>query len=1012
MTNATEYLRAIVDCLGDPVFVKDRHHRLVFVNDAACAIFGKRRGQLMGRTDHELFPKEHADLFRKADEFVFETGEENVDEEQITDAQGHARRIVTKRTLWSSKAGEKYLIGTIRDITERTHAEEALLESEVKYRTVVENSLAGVYIYQDNLFRFVNKQFCEIYGYTCEEIVNKLGAMDVTHPKERHVVQEHVRELMTGSLDANRFTHTAIRKDGGTITVYVLGSRMIYGGRPAISGTVYDITEQRRSERELRQKTALLEAQVNASLDGIIVVDRGRKILQNQQVNELLKIPRHIAESDDDKAQVEWVGGLARHPEQFHERVAYMLARQSETLRGELELKEGTVLDTYSSPVIGKDGKHYGRIWTFRDITERKRSEAALRASRLHLSEAMDLAHIVYWEFDLAAQAFVLNDPFYAFYGTTAGQEGGYLMTREEYARRFIHPDDQLCYHRFVEQSTSKPGPESVSDVEHRIIRRDGEVRHILARVRIVKDDSGHIVKRYGANQDITGRKQMEKAVQEREEQFRKIFEGSPLGMVMAGADFRIIRANEAFCRMLGYTEQELASFTFTDITHPEDIAEDALLVDDLVSGKIQLYRTEKRYIRKNKEVVWGSVTRNIMRGRDDRFLYFLITVEDITQRKQSEEERRHLESQLRQAQKMDAIGTLAGGIAHDFNNMLAVIIGNAELALDEVAGIEGPQRNMEQIVTASKRARDLVKQILTFSRKTEQSTHPLKLSPLIEETCKLLRGTLPSTIRMKFELQTESDIVSADPTQMEQVLMNLATNAAHAMSHGGGVLTFTLSDVVVTEDGLKPEAGMSPGRYVKLGVLDTGTGMTDEVQRRIFEPFFTTKEAGRGTGMGLAVVYGIVKGHKGVVTVESEPGRGSVFNVFLPLVEERIGDRKEEIGRIPGGRERILLVDDEPAVLEMTAEILERLGYDVATAGSGVDAWSRFTKDPYAFDLVLTDQIMPVILFTGYSEAVSPETAKKAGITEFLTKPLVKREVAETVRRALDSRSLVPRLA
>ncbi len=1024
MSDSTGYLRAIADCVGDPIFVKGRSHRFVFVNDAAVEMFGKPRGRLVGKTDDELFPEGQADVFRKADDAVFETGEARVDEEQITDGQGNVRRILTKRTLSSSRTGEKYLICAIRDITERTKIEEALLESEIKYRTVVENSLAGVYIYQDNLFRFVNKRWCEIYGYACEEVVDKLGAMDITYPEARGVVQGYVTELLTGKTDVARFTHTAVRKDGTTITVSVLGSRTIYRGRPAISGTVYDITEQQRADYELRQKTALLEAQVNASLDGIIVVDKGRKIFQNQRFNDLFKIPRHIVENDDDEQQVEWVKGLAANPEQFYEKVAYMFAHPDETMRDEFELKDGTVLDRYSSP-IGKDGKYYGRIITFRDITERKRSERALRASRLQLSEAMDLAHIVYWEYDPGARAFVFNDPFYTFYGTTSLQEGGYLMTREEYANRFIYPEDRPLYYQFVEQSSLKPGPESVSDMEHRIIRRDGEVRDVLARVRVVKDDSGRIVKRYGANQDITARKQMEKAVQESEEQFRKMFEESPLGMVMAGADLRFIRANAAFCRMMGYTEQELASLTFKDITHPEHIAEDTLRVNDLLTGKIPLYRTEKRYVRKDKGVVWGSSTVGIMRGRDGRFLYALAIVEDITQQKQSEEEKRRLESQLRQAQKMEAIGTLAGGIAHDFNNMLAVIIGNAELALDDVAGVDGPKRNMEQIITASKRARDLVKQILTFSRKTEQSKHPLKLSPLIEETCDLLRGTLPSTIRMKFQLEAESDTVYADPSQMEQVLMNLATNAAHAMGNGGGVLAFDLSGVVVTQDGLKPDAGMSPGRYVKLSVRDTGTGMTDEVQRRIFEPFFTTKAAGQGTGMGLAVVYGIVKGHNGVITVESEPGTGSVFHVFLPSVEAPAGNRKEETGKIPRGMERILLVDDEPAVVEMTAQILERLGYDVTTAGSGIDAWSSFARDPYAFDLVLTDQTMPdltgidlakrildvrkdlpIILFTGYSEAVSPEMAKKAGITQFLAKPLVRQEVAETIRRALDSAS------
>ncbi len=737
----------------DPVFVKDRHYRLVFVNEAAVEMFGRPREQLLGMTDYDVFPKEQADVFRRHDEFVFETGEEDVNEERVTDAQGNVRTVIAKKRLCSGDSGEKYLVGTLRDVTERARAEEALLESEIKYRTVVENSLAGVYILQGDLFRFVNKRWCEIYGYARKEVVDKMGPTDITHPEERQLVQGHVADLLSGKVDNKRFIHKAVRKDGSTITVNVLGGRMTYRGRPAISGTVYDITEQERAEELLRQKTALLEAQVSASLDGILVVDKGKKILQNQQFNDLFKIPAHIAGSDDDEPRIEWIKGLTRNPEEFYEKVAYMHAHPDETMRDEVELKDGTVLDRYTRPVVGKEGKYYGRIVTFRDITERKRSEMALRASRLQLSEAMDLAHIVYWEFDPAAQRFVFDDPFYAFLGTTAEQEGGYLMTREEYAQRFIHPDDLPLYYQFVAQSSSGPGPESVADMEHRIIRRDGEVRHILARVRTVKAESGRVVKRYGANQDITERKRME--------------------------------------------------------------------------------------------------------------------------------------SQLRQAQKMEAIGTLAGGIAHDFNNMLAIIIGNAELALDDVEDIEGPKRNLEQIITASKRARNLVKQILTFSRKTEQGKHPLKLPPLIEETCKLLQGTLPSTIRTECELAAGSDTVYADPTQMEQVVMNLATNAAHAMSDGGGVLAIALSNVVVTQDGLKPDEGMSPGRYVKLSVRDTGTGMTREVQRRIFEPFFTTKEARQGTGMGLAVVYGIVKGHNGAITVESEPGRGSVFTVFLPSVEE-----------------------------------------------------------------------------------------------------------------------------
>ena len=428
---STEYFRAIVDCVGDPIFAKDRHYKFVFVNDAACEMFGKPREEVLGKTDYELFPKEQADVFRKTDNAVFETGEKSVTEEQITDGLGNVRTIVTKKTLYVNKAGEKYIVGALRDITERKRAEDALLESEVKYRTIVENSLAGVYIIQDGLCRFVNRRFCEIYGYTYDEMTDKVSPLDLTHPEDRKLVEENLRKRLSGEADHIEYEMRAIRKDGKIITVKVLGSFMVYEGRPAVSGTVIDVTEQQRAEE-------------------------------------------------------------------------------------------------------------------------------ALRAGRLQLSEAMDLAHIVYWEFDPVTNTFVLNDPFYAFYGTTAEQEGGYRMTREDYAQRFIDPDDRPLFYQFVEQSTSKPGPELVADMEHRIVRRDGEVRYILARVRIVKDDSGRIVKRYGANQDITERKQMEKAVQESEEQFRKMFEGSPFGMVMAGADFRFIRANAVFCRMLGYTEQEL----------------------------------------------------------------------------------------------------------------------------------------------------------------------------------------------------------------------------------------------------------------------------------------------------------------------------------------------------------------------------------------------------------------------------------------------------------------------
>ncbi len=286
---------------------------------------------------------------------------------------------------------------------------------------------------------------------------------------------------------------------------------------------------------------------------------------------------------------------------------------------------------------------------------------------------------------------------------------------------------------------------------------------------------------------------------------------------------------------------------------------------------------------------------------REKRVVRAVVVVQDITSRKRAEEEKARLEEQLRQAQKMEAIGRLAGGIAHNFNNMLAVIIGNAELALDGIDRSAASTQNIEQMMKASERARDLVKQIFTFSRKTEQGRNPLKLAPIVKELCKLLRAALPSTIRMDLDIQTESDTVLADPSQIEQVLMNLATNAAYAMRKKGGLLKISLSHVDIRESAPKP-ADMAPGSYVKVRVQDTDTGMTDKVRLRIFEPFFTTKGVGLGTGMGLAVVYGIVKNHKGAITFDTEPDKGTTFNVFLPLVKTRVTRERDFKGAVPGG--------------------------------------------------------------------------------------------------------------
>jgi PAS domain S-box-containing protein len=389
---------------------------------------------------------------------------------------------------------------------------------------------------------------------------------------------------------------------------------------------------------------------------------------------------------------------------------------------------------------------------------------------------------------------------------------------------------------------------------------------------------------------------------------------------------------------------------------------------------------------------------------------------------------REKAEQQLLQAQKLESIGTLTGGIAHDFNNILGAIVINSEMALLDLLPGDRIRTNLELILKSGERGRDLVRQMLLFSRKSERKQEVLPLIPLIKETFKLLRSSLPATIQMKLHLETESDMVFADPSQIQQVIMNLCTNAAYAMRGKTGSIDISLQGITFGSTDL-PDTDMQPGDYLVLSVRDTGSGMEEKVRKRVFEPFFTTKPIGEGTGLGLAVAYGIVKSHRGKVTVYSEPGRGSIFKVYLSKADTGVSAQKETPGPVPNGNERILFVDDEEIIVKSVQNMLEHLGYRVTAAMDSEEALELFSGKPSEFDLVMTDQTMPamtgehlgkevmrirpdipVILCTGYSDLISSEKAMAMGFRGFIMKPFTLRESAELVRRVLDQKGISDR--
>ena len=400
-----------------------------------------------------------------------------------------------------------------------------------------------------------------------------------------------------------------------------------------------------------------------------------------------------------------------------------------------------------------------------------------------------------------------------------------------------------------------------------------------------------------------------------------------------------------------------------------------------------------------------------------------IVSLTDITDRKRAELEREQLEAQLQQALKMEAIGTLAGGIAHDFNNILSAILGYADLVIEDMSPEDSSWPMMEEIYSSGMRARDLVAQILAFSRKDEQASSPVDLHLIVKETLKLLRPAIPATIDIRTKLDSKCRI-KGDPSRLHQVIVNLCTNAYLAMLETGGTL-----NIVLSSQRLKGEAairaGLPPGDYGKLVVSDTGAGIPPENIDRIFEPYFTTKEKGKGTGLGLSAVHGIVKSHNGSISVKSRSGEGTVFEVYLPLTMESNADKRIDRVRSQGRNERILLVDDEPSILGMGRQMLTRLGYDTTVAGNAREAVELFAEHSGRFDLVISDMTMPgmtgdklagelrkmapgipILLCTGFSGRTFLKKVESLKINGFIAKPFLRDDLAETVRKVLDDAS------
>jgi two-component system, cell cycle sensor histidine kinase and response regulator CckA len=628
---------------------------------------------------------------------------------------------------------------------------------------------------------------------------------------------------------------------------------------------------------------------------------------------------------------------------------------------------------------------------------ELRQSRELLEASRSEFANLYDFAPVGYLTFDNKTGAITrANLTATSLLGTERR-----LLIKKPFAL-FVHPDsqDQLLFHRQKVLETT-----TTQTCQLVLKRKDGTSFDAQLESVPVQVNGTTLIRT--ALTDITERKRAEEALRRQAD----LLELAHDIILVRDMDGRITFWNRSAEEKYGWTKAEALgkvthAFLKTQFPSPFDEYMEALTKKGRWEGELVHTTKGGRQIR--------VLSRQVLQrdGAGNPLAILEINL-DIT-------ETRRTEQQLRQALKMEALGTLIGGIAHDFNNILAAMIGFTELAKSRASKGSRQEHHLQRVQDAGLRGRQLVKQLLTFSRKTEQQRVPLQLGSLVKEVTKLLRASIPSTISIDVKIDAKPGLILGDPIQIQQVLMNLCTNAAHAMRERGGALDIELSNYSVSPS--KGPDGMKSGPYLKLVVRDTGAGIPADIMDKIFDPFFTTKKQGEGTGLGLSVVQGIVTQHDGYISVESAHGEGSAFTIYFPKLEERPKERVAGEESIPGGRERILFVDDEAGLAEMGQEMLTDLGYRVESKTSSREALAMLLHDPSRFDLVISDQTMPdmtgielakevlavrpdipVILCTGFSQTTNEESAKAMGVRGFVMKPLTKSEIARTIRKALD---------
>ena len=890
--------------------------------------------------------------------------------------------------------------------TERRNTEEALRESEERFRHAFENANDGVCLVDlnGNLMK-VNSRMSEIFGYSREELEG-ITVNDIAYPEDQDVSPEFIRRSMSGEIENSIFEKRYFHKQGRLIWGQVSSSivRDAEGNPLYFISHVQDITRRKQAEEGLRESDERYKALFDRSLDCVYIHDlEGNFLDGNPAALDLLGYTKEDISSLN-------FGSLLPQDQLLNALQAVKdieeKGYQKNLIEYKVRRKDGEyVIVESTGSLLYRDNKPYAIQGIARDITERKQAEEALRLSEDKYRNIFNNAQVGLFQTRISdGKVLECNDRFARIYG---------YDNREKCIEEFVVADHYVDPGTRERMLALLDENGAISNFEARFFRVDDSIVWVRFTARIYPE-KGCLE---GICIDITEEKKAEAALRESEEKYRLLVETANDAIFIA-QDEVVKFPNPKTIELSGYSSDELNRIPFKNLIHDED----RKMVLERYQRRLRGERPPSTYsfriVNKSGEEIWVQLNAALITWEGRPATINLLR--DITEFKR-------LELKLQQAQKMEAVGTLAGGIAHDFNNLLQAINGYTQILLMNRKENDPGHRELKAIEDAVERAAQLVLQLLTFSRKVETKRRPIDINHEIKEVRNLLQRTIPRMIDIELHLAEDLRAVNADSGQLQQILMNLGTNARDAMPEGGRLVIETENITLDGEDSWT-NLEVNPGEYVLLTVSDTGQGIDKETVENIFDPFFTTKEIGKGTGLGLASAYGIIKSHGGHITCYSEAGRGTTFKIYLPVAESmaEISAPKTMAASLKPGHENILVVDDEEWIRDIATEMLEHYGYNVFSAHSGEEALNVYNRQGDEIDLVILDLGMPgmgghkclkellnldpdlkVIIASGYSPDGEMKEVLASGASSFVAKPYQMTDLLKAVRQTLDKKQV-----